>query len=429
MPRPSILLRAAALLLALPACHRGTSGGRTPAVPDPARLARDVAVLAGDAYEGRGTGTPGADSASAFLVRRYRALGIAPGIAGDVQPFTVRPSGHTGHVPLEARNVVAVIPGTDPALRGQYVVLGAHYDHLGRSPFGANDPQAGNAIRNGADDNASGTAAVLELARLLRAHPTRRSVMLVHFSGEELGLLGSQQFVTTPPIPTDSMQAMLNFDMVGRLTNDQLVVYGVATAAELRAMVDSANARLAPPLAVAARADGFGPSDHASFFMKSVPVLHFFTNTHADYHEATDDAEKFNAAGAARVVALAYGIVRELGDRPARLTFERGAQQPMAAGRTRTEVYLGSVPDMAGGDDGQGLRLSGVVPGSPAEAAGLREGDVVVELGGVAVTDLQTYSNALYAHQPGDTVDIVVRRGTERLTIRVTLGRRGERRG
>ena len=427
MPRPSILLRVLPLLLALPAC-RHAGGERPSARPDAGRLQRDVAVLASDAYEGRGTGTPGADSAAAWLVRRYRALGIAPGVPDYLQPFTVRPGGHAGHVPLLARNVVAVIPGTDAALRGQYVVLGAHYDHLGRSKFGANDPEAGGAIRNGADDNASGTAAVVELARLLQARPTRRSVLLVHFAAEELGLLGSQHFVESPPVPLDSMQAMINLDMVGRLTDDRLVVHGVGTATELPAIVDSANARIAAPLAITARPEGFGPSDHASFFLRRVPVLHLFTNTHPDYHEATDDAEKLNAPGTARVVALAYEIARELGDRPGRLTFARGAQPPAIGVRPRSQVYLGSVPDMAGDAGGRGLRLSGVVPGSPAEAAGLREGDVVVELGGAAVTDLETYTSALYARQPGETVDIVVLRRGARETVRVTLARRGDRR-
>jgi hypothetical protein len=317
---------------------------------------------------------------------------------------------------------VALLPGSDPALRGQTIVIGAHIDHLGRSTAGALDPNAGDAVRNGADDNASGTAAVLELARLLSAHPTRRSVLFVNFSGEELGLLGSQYFVEHSPVPLDSIVAMLNFDMVGRMRGDSLIVYGVATAREFPALLDSANASVG--LHLRGIADGFGPSDHSSFFARNIPVLHFFTNLHDDYHRATDDADKINAAGEARVIALAERIVRDLDGRNARLTFVRAAAPaPMAGARTGSNVYLGSIPDMSA-PDVKGLRLTGVRAGSPADSAGLRAGDIVVELGGKEVTDLQSYSDALYSHQAGDEVDLVVQRGGERVKLRVRLGRR-----
>ena len=397
---------------------------------DAARIGADVAWLADDAREGRATGTPGNDAAAAWLAARYESLGIAPGVPGYLQRFTARPAAHAGGAggaALPTQNVVATIPGTDPALRGQWVVIGAHYDHLGRSTFGAADPQAGDAIRNGADDNASGTAAVLELAQMLRRRPLRRSVMFVHFSGEEQGLLGSQHFVEASPVPLDSVQAMVNFDMVGRLTNGRLIVNGVATAAELRAILDSANAHGTPPLDVTANPDGFGPSDHSSFFARNIPVLHFFTNVHADYHAATDDADKVDAAGTARVVLLAWRMVREIGDRELRLNFRRGTQAPpsMGAGAGR-DVWLGSVPDMAAGTV-KGLRLAGITPGSPAEQAGLAAGDVIVEFDGKPVTDLYTYSDALYARQPGDKVKIVFLRDAERREVEVTLGRRGQR--
>lgn len=398
-----------------------------------ARLQSDVAWLSDDAREGRGTGTAGNDSTAAWLAARYRALGIGPGVPGYLQTFVARSvvtahaGGNGGSGGLPTQNVVAMIPGSDPALRGQWVILGAHFDHLGRSVVGAADPQAGEAIRNGADDNASGTATVLELARMLRRRPLRRSVMFVHFSGEELGLLGSQHFVGNPPVPLDSVQAMLNFDMVGRLTNDKLLVYGVATAAELPAIVDSANARGTPPLRITAIGDGFGPSDHSSFFAKNVPVLHFFTNVHEDYHKATDDAPKINVEGMSRVIGLAWRTLREIGDREQRLTFKRGTTPPPVAGaRQGTQVWLGSVPDMAASDV-KGLRLSGVTPGSPADQAGLAEGDVIVEFDGKPVTDLYSYSEALYPKQPGDVVKVVVLRGAERKEFTVTLGRRGQR--
>jgi hypothetical protein len=318
---------------------------------------------------------------------------------------------------------VAVIEGSDPALRNQYVVIGAHYDHLGRSTFGAMDPDRPNEIRNGADDNASGTAAILELARLFAAAPPRRSIVVVAFSGEELGLLGSQYFVEHSPVPLDSVQAMLNFDMVGRLRDDKLIVYGVATASELPQVLETAN--VAPALRISAVGDGFGPSDQSSFYAKDLPVLHFFTDAHADYHRVSDDADKIDLGGIARIVAFAGRVARELADRPARLTFTRApvsASAP-ASSRTGSQVYLGSIPDM-GASEVPGLRLSGVRPGSPADSGGLKAGDVVVELGGRAVKDLTTYSEALYAHQPGDRVTIVALRAGQRITTEVTLGKR-----
>ena len=392
---------------------------------DAAQLRADVEYLAGDALAGRGTGTPGNDSATAYAAARYARLGLRPVGGSHFQSFVARPSasGHGATDGLPTRNVVALLPGSDAALRGQAIVIGAHIDHLGRGTFGALDPAAGDAIRNGADDNASGTAVVLELARLLRSAPTRRTVIFVNFSAEELGVLGSQYFVEHAPVPLDSMVAMLNFDMVGRMRGDSLIVYGVATARELPALLDSANAPLG--LAVRGVGDGFGPSDHSSFYARNVPVLHFFTNLHEDYHRASDDAERVNVPGMARVVALAERVVREIDRRDPRLTFVRSAAPAAAApARTGSNVYLGSIPDMSAGDV-PGLRLTGIRAGSPADSAGLKAGDVVVEFDGRVVTDLQSYSNALYARKPGDEVDIVVLRNGERVRVRARLGRRG----
>ncbi|NUR35099.1 MAG: M28 family peptidase, partial [Gemmatimonadaceae bacterium] len=391
-------------------------------------ILHDIAWLADDRVEGRGTGTAGNDSAAAWLARRHAALGVRPlgDRAGYVQVFTARSAqmAHAGQAEgVTTRNVLGLIPGRDPALRGEYVVIGAHFDHLGRSAANAMDPEARDAVRNGADDNASGTAAVLELARLLVARPARRSVVVAHFSGEELGLLGSQWFVDHPPVSLDSAVAMVNFDMVGRLRNDKLIVYGVATARELPAILDSAN--VAPRLAISAVGDGFGPSDQSSFYARGVPVLHFFTGLHDDYHRASDDVAKINAAGEARVVALAERVVRAIADRPAPVTRVRmAARAPAAGGREGSSVYLGTVPDMSAGD-APGLRLTGVRSGSPADAGGLRAGDVIIALGGRPVKHLYSYSDALYAHQPGDRVDILFVRAGERRAITVTLGRRG----
>ena len=416
-----------ALAIAATACApRATTGPATAVAPDSAAIRRDITYLASNALEGRLTGTPGNDSAAAYIVRRYVALGLQPGAIGFVQPFSALSladihAGRTGGKPTQ--NVVAILPGTDPALRGEYVVIGAHYDHLGRSTEYAMDPGAGDAIRRGADDNASGTAAVLELARLFASHPTRRTLVFANFSGEEEGLLGSKYFVDHSPVPTDSIAAMVNFDMVGRLRSDKLIVYGTATATEFSAMLDSANAREPRPLKLSAIGDGYGPSDQSSFYEKGMPVLHFFTDLHDDYHRATDDPEKIDAGGEARVVTLARDVVREIANRPTRLTFVRAAPKPVMSSAEGSKVYLGSVPDMSA-TDVKGMRLSGVRAGSPAERGGMRAGDVIVEFGGMPVKDIYDYSNALYSHKPGDVVKAVVLRDGQRVELTLTLGAR-----
>lgn len=418
--RSIVALVAAASSVA--ACARGSLGPRPAPEPDSVAIRADVRYLASPALRGRLTGTPENDSAAAYIARRYAELHLAPVSPGYLQHFVARPT--TRDAPPESlptQNVVALLHGRDPVLRNQYVVIGAHFDHLGTSTTGALDPDARDAVRLGADDNASGTAAVLELARILASTPPRRSILFVNFSGEEQGTLGSEYFVEHTPVPIDSIDGMLNFDMVGRLRADKLIVYGVATANELPAILDSANT--APRLAVAAQGDGFGPSDHSSFYAKNIPVLHFFTDLHEDYHRATDVADKINAGGEARVVALAERVARAIADRPTRLTYVRTAQPAPVAAREGTDVYLGTIPDMAGSET-PGLKLTGVRPGSPADAGGLKAGDIIVEFGGKSVKDLYEYSDALYSHKPGDVVSIVVLRGGQRVTLQVTLGKR-----
>lgn len=433
-------------------CHGAPAAPETGAAPqsasaiaDTARIRADIVYLASDALEGRGTGSPGNDSAAAYLAREYARLGLTkidrsttcpqmrPGVrecvvgrASYLQYFSARSAAaaHAG-LPSElpTQNVVALLPGTDAALRTQYVVIGAHFDHLGRSPFDAMDPEAKDAIRHGADDNASGTAAVLELARRFRAAPARRPIIFVNFSGEELGDLGSEYFVEHAPVPVDSIDAMLNFDMVGRLRNDKLIVYGTETATEMRGIVDSANS--VQPLAIDPVGDGFGPSDHASFYGKKVPVLHFFTDMHEDYHRATDVSSKINIPGEVRVSDYAERIARSIADRPARLTYERSSAAPpkMTVG-PGNGTYFGSIPDM-GSSDAPGVKLAGVTAGSPADKAGVQAGDIIVEFGTKTVKDIYDYTDAINAHKPGDIVQVVVMRAGSRLALSATLGKRG----
>ena len=427
-----------ALLLASAACFRPSARAES-SEPDSTLIRRDIAWLADDAREGRATGTPGLDSSAAYVARRFAALALAPlvtdnGCAGGCQPDylqhyiarPVSPRGHSGPATsLPSANVIGLLRGSDPVLRDEYVIVGAHMDHLGRSPDFALDPNAKDAIRNGADDNASGAAAVMELARLFSRHPAKRSIVFTTFSGEEYGLLGSAYWADHPPVALGKVRAMVNFDMVGRLKNDKLIVYGVATAKELPAIVDSAN--VAPKLAITAVGDGFGPSDHSSFYAKNLPVLQFFTDLHDDYHRATDRVEKINAGGEARVLGVAERVIRAIADRPAALSFVRAPAPVAGSGSSRSgsNVYLGSIPDMASGSE-PGLKLSGVREGSPADKGGLRTGDLIVQFAGVEVKDLYSYTDALYSKKAGDTVTIVVVRDGRRVTCIVTLGERGK---
>lgn len=422
-------LLAPTLILAAISCAPAIGTLSTATHADSTIIRRDIEFLASDQLEGRLAGTPGNDSAAAYLARRYRSLGLAELTPGYLQPFNALSAqdAHAGRTePRPTQNVVALLRGRDPALRNEYVVIGAHFDHLGRSSVFALDPEAGDAIRNGADDNASGTAAVLDLARMFAANPPRRSLIFINFSAEELGVLGSSWFVNHPPVPLDRIVAMINFDMVGRLRNDKLIVYGTSTATELKGILDSTNAVAGnAALRVTGTGDGYGPSDQSSFYAKDIPVLHFFTDLHDDYHRATDDADKINAGGEARVVDLALRVARSIADRPARLTFVRIAPPARTSmSEEGRQTYLGTVPDMAASET-KGLLLTGVRPGSPADLGGLKAGDLIVELGGAAVKDLYSYSDALYSHKPGDVVKIVVLRGSERLELTVTLGRRG----
>jgi hypothetical protein len=394
---------------------------------DSTQIRNDIAYLASDRLEGRMTGTPGNDSAAAYIARRYRALNLKAPFPDYQQRFVARSAAmaHSGDTAgMKTQNVVAILPGTDPVLRNQYIVIGAHFDHLGRTTQFATDPRAGNVIRNGADDNASGTAAVLQLARMLSVSRPRRSVIFANFTGEEEGLLGSEYLVQNSPVPLDSIVAMLNFDMVGRLRNEKLLVFGSASAAEFRALLDSANVRATPAFNIQGGGDGFGASDNSSFYAKNIPTLHFFTDSHDDYHAATDDVEKINASGEARVVDLAFNTIKELDARPSRLTFVKSTAPAQMAGSSGTQAYLGSVPDMSAGSV-PGIKLTGVRAGSPAETGGLKADDIIIELGGARITDLQTYAEALYSHKPGETVTIVFLRAGQRMETKVTLGTRG----
>jgi hypothetical protein len=392
--------------------------------PAARRVLADVRFLADDRQEGRGVGTAGLERAGAYIRDGFAKAGLR----ATFQDFTIPSEApavlHTTLGGKAARNVVAVIPGTSPTLRGQLVVVGAHYDHLGAGGFGALDPDSTGRVHNGADDNASGTAALLEIGRQLAPKRPARTIVLVAFSAEELGTLGSSYFVRHAiPQPIDSLYAMVNLDMVGRLRNARLAAMGAATAREFPALLDSLNTPARFDLR--ASGDGWGPSDHAVFYAARRPVLHFFTDLHDDYHRSTDDWEKVNVAGIAAVAQFVGDLALTLANRAAPLTFVDAPRPQATAGGSGYGAYLGTIPDMSGGNVADGVRISGVRAGSPAEGAGLTAGDVITAIGAKRVANLYDMTDALRAHQPGDTVVVVSRRdGVERRAT-VVLGRRG----
>ncbi|MGH7546223.1 MAG: M20/M25/M40 family metallo-hydrolase, partial [Gemmatimonadota bacterium] len=281
------------------------------------------------------------------------------------------------------------------------------------------------AIHNGADDNASGVAALLEAARALAAAaPPRRTIVFAAFGAEEKGLLGSNHYVDRPPIPLERTVAMLNLDMVGRLREDNLHVFGVGTAQGFDELVHSRAKALGFDLTTSP--DGYGPSDHASFYAAGIPVLHFFTGTHADYHRPSDDWDKVDTRGIARIAELTAALALEIADREERPVYIAQARPQPGAGGDGYGAYLGTIPDFGEVPEGGvgGVRISGVRAGSPAEKAGLVAGDVIVRFDERPIANLYDLTYALRDHTAGDTVRIGVHRGEGERTLTAVLGRR-----
>jgi len=318
------------------------------------------------------------------------------------------------------QNVVGVIRGADPKLADQAVVIGAHYDHLGLGERNSLAPSQAGQVHAGADDNASGTAALLELASELakRRSDLRRSVVFLAFSGEELGLLGSAWYTKNPAWPLERTAAMINLDMVGRPRDGKLYVGGVGTSPAFRAIVEKANRT---GMTLAFQESGYGSSDHTSFYVKNVPVLFFFSGLHQDYHKPSDTPEKIQSAELARVADLAMNTALTLAASPEKPQFVRVQEsRPVAAGGGGGYgAYFGSIPDM--GEEVQGVKFADVRDGSPAAKAGLKAGDVLVEFAGKEIKNLYDFTYALRAHRPGETVTVVVLRGGEKIKADVTL--------
>ncbi|WP_337174444.1 M28 family peptidase [Paludisphaera sp.] len=331
---------------------------------------------------------------------------------------------------IETKNVIGVLEGSGPNA-DETVVIGGHYDHLGRGGLLSGSLAfLSSDIHNGADDNASGTAMVLELARRLAARPDAppRRVVFMAFSGEERGLLGSRHYVDNPLFPIDSTVFMFNFDMVGRLDPDgELTMIGTGTAPGLGELVDALGAGTGLKIKkVPGMTDGFGGSDHQSFHAKDIPILFAFTGIHSDYHRPSDDSDRINYDGMGRIADYCELILLDVLRRPSRLEFARatprqaGARQQSAS--SGMSVTLGVMPDY-GDESKSGMKLSDVREGGPAQKAGIKGGDTIIEIGGKPIGTIYDYMESLGRYKPGDVVDVTVQRDGKDVVLSVELGK------
>ncbi len=381
----------------------------------------DVRILANDSLNGRRTGTQGEKMAADYIAKRFNNLGLQPkGTDSFFQDFTFKKSSNP-HKEAEfteeksdssniGRNVIGYIDNKAE----NTIVIGAHYDHLG---MGGESSlyREGEAIHNGADDNASGVAVLLNLAKNLseKNAPKNNNYLLMAFSGEEQGLLGSNYFVKNPTINTKKVTYMLNMDMVGRLNAENtLAVHGLGTSPIFKQVVN-ANAG---DLKIAEHESGVGPSDHTSFYLADIPVLHFFTGQHEDYHKPSDDTEKLNYDGMEVVSNYIFNIIKDL-DNQGKLPFKKTKNESEQV--PDFKVTLGVVPDYL--FTGKGMRIDGISEDRPAQKAGLQKGDIVEKMGENDVTDMMSYMKSLGKFEKGQTAKVTINRNGELKVVDVTF--------
>jgi len=348
-----------------------------------------------------------------------------PHIAGFAMP-NVAVTIHTDVVREKrtGNNVVGYLSATaaGASVQKPWVAVGAHYDHLGRGENGNSlaDKADRGKVHHGADDNASGTAAVLALGEMLASQPRTRNVMLQFWSGEELGLIGSTAYVNKPLIPLGQLAAYVNLDMVGRMQDNKLSVQAAGTSPAWARVIEQAN--IAAGFDLQVQQDPYQPTDVASFNQASVPSLNLFTGTHTDYHRPSDTADKINYEDLDRIVEFAAAIVRRVGDMPEAPQFTKVEQSSNAGSRAGVRLFTGTIPDYSA--DVKGLLLSGVIGGGPAEQAGLQKGDIIVEIAGQTIANVYDYTYALEVLKIGQAVKVVYERKGEKRETSLTPGAR-----
>ncbi|PQV49556.1 PDZ domain-containing protein [Jejuia pallidilutea] len=398
-------------LLVLSACKTKTVA--------PVTIQDDVVFLSADSLEGRQTGTDGERIAANYIANRFENLGLEQkGTSGYFQTFSFKPKTNPhqtvtytvkdGDSTITGTNVLAYLNNNAE----NTIVIGAHYDHLGYGAEGSLH-RGEKAIHNGADDNASGVAVMLNLAEKLKGKNTNNNYLFMAFSGEEMGLLGSNYFVKNPTIDTKKVNYMINMDMVGRLKADStLAVYGVGTSPILKQTLKAHN----NSFKLIVKESGIGPSDHTSFYNADIPVLHFFTGQHEDYHKPSDDFDKLNYQGMQTISNYIFEVISDLDDNgklPFRKTKNESEETP------RFKVGLGVIPDYM--FDGKGMRIDGLSEDKPAQKAGLQKGDIVVKLGDSAVVDMMSYMKVLATFEKGDKTKVIVNRKGEMVEAEINF--------
>jgi len=392
----------------------------------PSDIETHITYLAQDSLQGRETGTAGEAIAARYIADHFLQFGLQP--LGDdstyYQQFTVNMSvlnnphdSDTTEFPEEkriARNVVGLIEGTEQP--ETYIVIGAHYDHLGMGNFGSLYTRGDGQIHNGADDNASGTSGILELAHYFSENKPEKSILFIAFSGEEMGLLGSQHFVETPTVSLGKIQAMINMDMIGRLKDNQLIIFGTGTSDGWNPIIQQSNT---DSLAIKTVPDGTGASDHTSFYNKKIPVLHYFTDTHADYHRPSDDSEYINSDGEDLVLEHLRRVINTIDMlAPNQLSY---TEAPVTQQRNMTleGPTMGVTPDY--GFNGKGMRITGVRAGGPANKAGLHNGDIIIRLNGKNLEDIYEYMDVLNTLEEGQKTTVTIMRDGKEQTFDITF--------
>ncbi|MEN8250169.1 MAG: M28 family peptidase [Bacteroidota bacterium] len=384
------------------------------------QMQKDMEYLASDKLEGREIGTDGEKAAAKYLAKRFKKLKLEPkGTDGYVQEFSVKPR-YNPHakvqkdtsVAIVGRNVIGFMDNGAPTT----VIIGAHFDHLGYGSEGSLDKSGVPAIHNGADDNASGVVLLLQLADDLVGKYPHNNYLFIAFSGEEKGLWGSNWYTKHPTIDLTTINYMINMDMVGRLDAEKkLAIYGSGTSTAWTPLLD--NIAKDKGFKITLHKSGVGPSDHTSFYLKDMPVLHFFTGQHEDYHRPTDDIEKINYEGIEEVQSFIEDVIAHCDD-DGKLEFIK-TKSENSRKAPKYSVTLGVIPDYM--YDGKGMLITGVRDGRPAATAGMKAGDVVVKMGEIEVVDMMAYMKALSQFKKGDKAKVIVKRGEEEIEFEVTF--------
>lgn len=382
-------------------------------------MKEDVTVLAADDMMGRETGTDGERKAADYIASRFEDMGLDPaGSDGYFQDYSFKPSTNPheqasladtlANGMLQGRNVLAFLDKGG----ANTVIVGAHYDHLGMGGQGSLHREEKQAIHNGADDNASGVAMMLALAQRLQQQQTNNNFLFIAFSGEEMGLLGSNYWAKNPTVDAESLNFMVNMDMVGRLNEDKAVaVHGVGTSPVFKQTLFANNS---DGLTISEHESGVGPSDHTSFYLIDLPVLHFFTGQHEDYHKPGDDTEKVNFEGMELIANYIQRILMDLDDN-GKLAFRKTKNESEEV--PRFKVGLGVVPDYLYA--GEGMRIDGVSEDKPAQKAGLQKGDIVKRLDTTDVTDMMSYMKALSRFEKGQKTKVTIDRDGELMEFEI----------